>query len=82
MLKHRQLRIMSYELGIDASATHYELDNIELLKIYTTMSQNSKIKRERYAKKQEKEGKKVVEYIVWGLIILGIAFAVWTFTQA
>ena len=51
-------------------------------KIYTTMSQNSKIKRERYAKKQEKEGKKVVEYIVWGLIILGIAFAVWTFTQA
>ena len=46
------------------------------------MRQNSKIKRERYAKKQEKEGKKVVEYIVWGLIILGIAFAVWTFTQA
>ena len=82
MLKHRQLRIRSYELGIDASTTHYELDNVELLKIYTTMSQNSKIKRERYAKKQEKEGKKVVEYIVWGLIILGIAFAVWTFTQA
>ncbi|MEE0669934.1 MULTISPECIES: hypothetical protein [Prevotella] len=46
------------------------------------MSQNSRIKRERYAKKQEKEGKKVVEYIVWGLIILGVAFAVWTFTQA
>ena len=82
MLKHRQLGIRSYELGIDASTTHYELDNVELLKIYTTMSQNSKIKRERYAKKQEKEGKKVVEYIVWGLIILGIAFAVWTFTQA
>lgn len=82
MLKHRQLGIRSYELGIDASATHYELDNVELLKNYTTMSQNSKIKRERYAKKQEKEGKKVVEYIVWGLIILGIAFAVWTFTQA
>ena len=52
------------------------------LKIYITMSQNSRIKRERYAKKQEKEGKKVVEYIVWGLIILGVAFAVWTFTQA
>ena len=52
------------------------------LKIYITMSQNSRIKRERYAKKQEKEGKKVVEYIVWGLMILGVAFAVWTFTQA
>ena len=52
------------------------------LKIYITMSQNSRIKRERYAKKQEKDGKKVVEYIVWGLIILAVAFAVWTLTQA
>ena len=44
------------------------------------MSQNSKIKRERYAKEQEKKGKKIVEYIVWGLIILGVAFAVYSAT--
>ena len=52
------------------------------LKIYITMSQNSRIKRERYAKKQEKEGKKVVEYLVCRLILQKVAFAVWTFTQA
>ena len=38
------------------------------------MSQNSELKREKYAKEQEKKGKKVVEYIFWGLILLAIAF--------
>ena len=41
------------------------------------MSQISKIKRERYAKEQEKKGKKVVEYIFWGCILLGALFAIW-----
>lgn len=46
------------------------------------MSQNSKIKREKYAKEQERKGKKVVEYIVWGLIVLGVAFAIWASATA
>lgn len=46
------------------------------------MSQNSKIKRERYAKKQEQQGKRVIEYIVWGFIVLAVGFAIWTTTQA
>ncbi len=46
------------------------------------MSQNSKIKRERYAKEQEKKGKRVVEWIAWGLLVLAIGFAVWSTTQA
>ena len=46
------------------------------------MSQNSKIKRERYAKKQEEEGKNLVKWIICGLVVLGLAFMVWTFTQA
>ena len=46
------------------------------------MSQKSKIKREQYAKEQEKKGKKVVEWIAWGLIVLALGFAVWTTTQA
>lgn len=46
------------------------------------MSQNSKIKREKYAKEQEKKGKKVVEWIMWGFVVLAIGFAVWSTTQA
>ncbi len=46
------------------------------------MSQNSKIKREKYAKEQEKKGKKIVEWILWGFIVLAVGFAVWTTTQA
>lgn len=46
------------------------------------MSQNSKIKREKYAKEQEKKGKKVVEWIIWGFVVLAIGFAVWSTTQA
>lgn len=44
------------------------------------MNQQGKLKRERYAKEQERKGKKTVEYIVWGLIILGIAFAIYSTT--
>ena len=40
------------------------------------MSQQSKIKREKYAKEQE--GKKVVESIFWLLVLGGAAFAIWT----
>ena len=36
------------------------------------MSQQSKIKREKYAKEQEKKGKKVVESIFW-LLVLGLS---------
>ena len=32
------------------------------------MSQQSKIKREKYAKEQEKKGKKIVESIFWLLV--------------
>ncbi|WP_308241981.1 hypothetical protein [uncultured Prevotella sp.] len=46
------------------------------------MSQKSKIKRERYAKEQEKKGKKVVEWILWGFIVLAVGFGVWATTQA
>ena len=46
------------------------------------MSQNSKIKRERYAKEQEKKGKKTVEYILWGFILLAIIFMIWTTINA
>ncbi len=45
------------------------------------MSQNSKIKRENYAKRQEEEGKNVVKWIIIGLLVLGVAFAIWTTTQ-
>ena len=47
-------------------------------KIYITMSQNSKIRKQRYAKEQERKGKKVVEYILWAFIILAVAFMIWT----
>ncbi len=46
------------------------------------MSQNSKIKRQRYAKEQERKGKKVVEWIAWGLLVMAVGFAIWTTTQA
>lgn len=46
------------------------------------MNQKGKLKRERYAMEQEKKGKKTVEYIVWGLIILGVCFAIYSTTIA
>ena len=46
------------------------------------MSQNSKIKRQRYAKEQERKGNKVVEWIAWGLLVMAVGFAIWTTTQA
>lgn len=46
------------------------------------MSQQSKIKREKYAKEQEKKGKKVVESIFWLLVLLGAALAIWTCMNA
>ena len=42
------------------------------------MSQNSKIRKQRYAKEQARKGKKVVEYILWAFIILAVAFMIWT----
>lgn len=46
------------------------------------MNQQSKLKRERYAKEQERKGKKVVEWIAWGLLVLAVGFAVWSTTVA
>jgi hypothetical protein len=37
------------------------------------------VKREAYAKKQEEQGKKVVTWIFGGLIVLAIAYLIWTF---
>lgn len=44
------------------------------------MSQRSKINRARREAKQEKEGKKVVEWIIGGLIILALAFYIYSMT--
>lgn len=44
------------------------------------MSQNSRINRARREAKQEKEGKKVVEWIIVGLIILALIFYVYSMT--
>lgn len=38
------------------------------------MSERSKVNRARRAAKQEKEGKRVVEWIIGGLIVLAIIF--------
>ena len=46
------------------------------------MSQQSKIKREKYAKEQEKKGKTIVESIFWLLVLGGAAFAIWTCMHA
>ncbi len=36
-------------------------------------------KREAYAKKQEEQGRKIVEWIFGGLIVLAIIYLIWTF---
>lgn len=41
------------------------------------MSRNSKLNRERREIKEEKQGKRVVEIIIWSLVVLGAAFAVY-----
>ena len=45
------------------------------------MSKKVNAKREAYAKKQEEQGKKVVTWIVGGLIILAISYLIWTFSM-
>ncbi len=46
------------------------------------MSKNkNNAKREAYAKKQEEEGKKIVTWIFVGLIVLAVAYLVWTFSM-
>ena len=50
------------------------------LKKYKTMSKKkTNAKREAYAKKQEEQGKRVVEWIFGGLIVLAIIYLIWTF---
>ena len=39
------------------------------------------VKREAYAKKQEERGKKIVMWIFTGLILLALAYMVWTFSM-
>ena len=44
------------------------------------MSKNKvNVKREAYAKKQEEQGRKIVEWIFGGLIVLAIIYLIWTF---
>ena len=46
------------------------------------MSKNKvNAKREAYAKKQEEQGKKVVAWIFGALIVLAIAYMIWTFSM-
>uniref|UniRef100_A0AB33JVI4 Uncharacterized protein n=5 Tax=unclassified Prevotella TaxID=2638335 RepID=A0AB33JVI4_9BACT len=42
------------------------------------MSNNSKLHREQRAAKQEKQAKKVINWIFAGLIVLAIAFAIYS----
>lgn len=44
------------------------------------MSKKVNAKREAYAKKQEENGKKVVNWIFGVLILLAIIYLVWTFS--
>ena len=41
------------------------------------MSKKVNAKREAYAKKQEEQGKKVVMWIFFGLIILALVYFIW-----
>lgn len=45
------------------------------------MSQNSKRNRARRAQLEEKRGKKVITWIIVGLLVLGILFCVYTFSM-
>ena len=42
------------------------------------MAKKVNAKREAYQKKQEQQGKNIVMWIIGSLIVLGLAFAVWT----
>ena len=42
------------------------------------MSKKGNAKREAYQKKQEEQGRKVVNWIFGVLVVLAIIFAVWT----
>ena len=46
------------------------------------MSQKSNMRRAKYAAEQEKKAKKVVKGIIWGLVVLTIAYMVYTMTVA
>lgn len=45
------------------------------------MSQNSRRNRARREKLEEKRGKKVITWIIVGLLALGILFCVYTFSM-
>ena len=45
------------------------------------MSQKSNMRRAKYAAEQEKKAKKVVKGIIWTLVVLTVAYMIWTFTQ-
>ena len=47
------------------------------------MAKNKKVnaKREAYAKKQEEQGKRVVNWIFGGLILLAVIYLIWTFAM-
>lgn len=41
------------------------------------MSEKSKLNRARREAQQEKQAKKVVEIIFWGLILLAVIYTIW-----
>lgn len=46
------------------------------------MSQKSNMRRAKYAAEQEKKAKKVVKGIIWALVVLTIAYMIYTMTIA
>ena len=50
----------------------------EQLKIYKTMSKKNNARRLAYQARQEKEGKKVVNWIFGALVILAICFVIYS----
>ena len=64
---------------------HYIIENLRPVISHlkqTVMSKNKvNAKREAYAKKQEEQGRKVVAWIFGALIVLAIAYMIWTFSM-
>ena len=60
--------------------SHYSF-LISHLKLSIMSKNKVNAKREAYAKKQEEQGKKVVAWIFGALIVLAIAYMIWTFSM-
>ena len=62
-------------LGASASSLEIKINN---QKIKTTMSKKNNARRAAYQARQEKEGKKVVNWIFGALIFLAICFVIYS----